>query len=411
MEPHSKAAPGAGAHVREPEHGGINLMKLFGVQVRLDWSLLIIFALVVFNFGAGVLPKWHPDWGPLGTWSLAVTAAVVFFASLLAHEMSHALVARRVGIQVKRITLFLFGGMAHMESQPPTPRSEFLMAVVGPLMSIALGVLGTLWGVALAGVGLNDLTDSASLLAVLRASGPAATLLLWLGPINLALGVFNLVPGFPLDGGRVLRAILWGVTGDLTRATRWATGAGQAVAWGLMGLGVMNFFGGSLGQGLWLVLIGWFLNNAARSSYQQLLIKQSLEEVRVTSVMNTRLDRVLPGLSIEELVREHLMPSDQRAFPVEEAGTLVGLVTFDDLRRVPQADWIRTPVSAVMTPARMLTTLPPDALADQALDALAKREVEQIPVLEGEHLLGLVRRQDLVRWLSLHQGPPGHLPI
>lgn len=237
--------------------------------------------------------------------------------------------------------------------------------------------------------------------------GALATVLLWLGPVNLFLGRFNLVPGFPLDGGRVLRALLWGASGDLTRATRWASWSGQGVAWVLMGVGVMNALGGALISGLWLMLIGWFLNNAARSSYQQLLMRQALEDVPVTRLMRTQLDRVDPELSVDALVREHVMVSDQHAFPVESRGVLQGLVSFEDLRKVPQADWVRTPVGAVMTPLDELAALSPDADAEQALEQLAQRDVEQLPVVdEAAHLLGLVRRQNLVRWLAL-QGKPG----
>ncbi|MFT3836988.1 MAG: site-2 protease family protein [Myxococcaceae bacterium] len=404
MQPRPAALTGTNASPAPATHEppGFSLMQLFGIEVRLDWSLLIIFMLVAVNFGVGVLPRWHRDWPIAGIWALAIVAALAFFASLLAHELSHALVARRFGIEVKRITLFLFGGMAQLEEEPRTPISELLMAAAGPLASFAIGAIATIAGLALAGIRPAALADPDGLLEAVRASGPVAAVLLWLGPINLALGAFNLVPGFPLDGGRVLRALLWGSTGDLVRATRWAAGAGQAVGWLMMAYGVVQFFTGTFASGVWMVLIGWFLNNAARSSYQMTLMRHSLEEVSVTRVMRTHLDRITPGLSITELVRDHIMPSDQRAFPVEEHGALIGLVTFEDVRRVPQADWPVTRVDRVMTPLNRLTVLPPEARADQALDALARRDVEQIPITEGEHLLGLVRRQDLVRWISLH---------
>lgn len=401
MQPRPAPLTGTNASLAH-EPPGFNLMRVFGIEVRLDWSLLIIFMLVTVNFGVGVLPRWHRDWPIGGIWALAVIAALAFFASLLAHELSHALVAKQVGIPVKRITLFLFGGMAQMEGEPPTPMSELLMAAVGPLVSLLIGAVATVLGLALAGIRPEMLADPEALLDAVRASGPVAAVLLWLGPINLALAVFNLVPGFPLDGGRVLRALLWGATQDLVRATRWAAGAGQAVGWLMMAYGVVQFFTGAAASGVWMLLIGWFLNNAARSSYQMTLMRHSLEDVSVTRVMRTRLDRITSGLSITELVRDHIMPSDQRAFPVEEHGALIGLVTFEDVRRVPQADWPVTRVDRVMTPLNRLTVLPPEARADQALDELARRDVEQIPITEGEHLLGLVRRQDLVRWISLH---------
>lgn len=389
---------------------GFSIGRIFGVDVRLDGSLLVIFALVTFNLGAGALPKWHPEWSPWLTWTLALGAAVLFFVSLLTHEMAHALVARTQGVPVHRVTLFLFGGLAHLEAEPPSPKAEFLIAVVGPLTSLVIGALATAAGVWIAGPELANAAASgpSAVLDAMANVSALGTVLLWLGPVNLFLGVFNLVPGFPLDGGRVLRAALWGATNDLTKATRWASYAGQGVAWVLMGTGVMNLLGGQFANGLWLVLIGWFLNNAARASYQQLLLHQALEDVPVSRLMRTHVDTVGPDISMDELVRDHVMTSDQHAFPVETGGVVQGLVSFGDLRKVPQADWARTSVGAVMTPLAELATLAPDADAEQALEELAQHDVEQVPVLDGNaHLLGVVRRQDLMRWLAL-QRPHGH---
>lgn len=396
--------------------GGFSLGKLFGVAIDVDWSLLIVFALVTFNLGAGLFPQWHPDWGVALIWGTAIAAAILFFGSILAHELSHALVARAQNISVRRITLFLFGGMAHMESEPPSPKAELLMAIVGPVTSVVIGVIALLLGASLAGGELRSaaaLQDPAALEAAFRSVGPVATLLLWLGPLNVVLGVFNVIPGFPLDGGRVLRAILWGATRDLVKATRWASGAGQAFAWILIAIGIFNMFGGAFGSGLWLVLIGWFLNSAARVSYQQLLVRQALENVPLARVMRTRLDRIGPELSVEDLVRDHLMLTDQRAFPVEAPnGDLIGLVCFDDVRKIPQQEWPHRSVGEVMTPAERLSVLPPDAKADQALQLLAQRGFDQMPVLDGEHLVGIVRRADLMKWLALQSpGAAGRAPL
>jgi Zn-dependent protease/CBS domain-containing protein len=392
--------------------GGVSLGHLFGVELRLDGSLLVIFALVTVNLGAGALRRWHPDWSAWATWSLALGAAALFFLSLLAHELAHALVARRQGVPVSRVTLFLFGGLAHLEGEPASPRAELLIAAVGPLTSLILGVLATVAGVGLAGPALQEAARHGpeAALAAMQSVGPLATTLLWLGPVNLFLGLFNLVPGFPLDGGRVLRALLWRATGDLTQATRWASTVGQVVAWGLMGVGVVSVLDGLFANGLWLLLVGWFLNNAARVSYQQRLVRQALEDMPVTRLMRTRVETVGPTLSVDELVREHVLASDQHAFPVEQDGVLQGLVSFEDLRKVPQAEWPRTSVATVMTPLAELATLTPDADAEDALEELAQHDVEQVPVLDaGAHLLGVVRRQDLVRWIALHR-PPQHHP-
>jgi Zn-dependent protease/CBS domain-containing protein len=384
------------------------LGSLGGVEIRVDASLIIVFALITFNLGAAVFPRWHPDWPRAFTWLVALAAAVLFFASVLAHEMSHALIGRLNRIPVNRITLFLFGGVAHMDTQPPSPKAEFFMAVVGPITSFIIGFGAIFIGSLIGGSTLNAAMSGPPELALdaMQNIGPISTLLLWLGPINIVLAIFNLVPGFPLDGGRVLRSILWAISGDLMKATRWASFVGQIFAWFLMAIGILQVFGGQAGQGLWLLLIGWFLNNAARTSYQQLVVHEALHDVPVDRIMRSQVDRVEPGLTIETFVREHLMTTDQHGFPVEENGRLIGLVCIEDVRKVPQIHWSTTPVGRIMTPAAELSTLPVTAHADDALEALARRDVDQIPITEGDHLLGLVRRGDLMKWLSLQRG--GH---
>ncbi len=393
-----------------PPTRGLPLGRIFGISIVADWSVMIVFALVAVSLGAGVFPQWHPDWEPALTWGTALAAAVLFFASILLHELSHAIVGRLNGIVVRRITLFVFGGMAHMEGEPPTPKAEFLMAIVGPLMSLMLGVLSIAVGTALA--------DPAVMSAAARADDPAAalqalgalpTLFLWLGPINLVLGLFNLVPGFPLDGGRVLRAIIWWATGDLSRATRYSSFGGQGVAWLLIGSGMamafgltVPFFGEGFLSGLWLVLIGWFLNNAARASYQQLLVRQSLVGVRVADVMRSHLETVSPEMRLSELVRDYAMASDQRAFPVVHGERLAGIITLRDIRRVPSDRWASTTAGDVMTPLENVSTLAPEEEASEALRLLSEADVEQLAVVEGGRVRGIVRRQDLVRWLTLH---------
>jgi Zn-dependent protease/CBS domain-containing protein len=379
---------------------GVQMGTLFGVNIHVDWSLLIIFALILFNLGAGVFPYWHPDWSPALVWGVALAAAVSFFASVLIHELAHAVVGRAQGIPIRRITLFLFGGLAHMEGPPPSPKSEFWMAIVGPVTSIVFGVAATLLGAALAGAPTAEALQNPQ--QVLSALGPLPTLLLWLGPINVLLGVFNIVPGFPLDGGRVLRSILWGITGDLRKATHWATGAGRAVAWLLIGIGALTLFSGALLQGMWLLLIGWFLNNAARMSYQQLLVRQALADVPVTRVMRTRVHTAGPDTSVDSLVREVFLATDQQSVPIESGGRLIGLVSLAGIRRVPQERWSSVRASEIMAAADDAATLPPDAPAERALEKLAETEAQQIAVVDGDRVLGLVSGHDLFKWLSFH---------
>lgn len=383
---------------------GVPFGRVFGIRLVADWSLIIIFVLVMVNLGLGVFPAWHPDWSPALVWGVAFGASLLFFVSVLLHELSHALVGKTQGVPVRRITLFIFGGMAETESEPPSPKAELLMAAAGPITSIAIGFAAIFGAIAMTGSTLEQVTDPMVALSFLS---PGATLLLWLGPINVILGIFNLVPGFPLDGGRVLRAALWAGTKDLEKATRWASWGGQAVGWILIGLGIMSLFAGGFGQGLWSMLIGWFLLNAAKVSYEQTVMQIALSGTSVGQVMRRGVVSVPPELPVGSLVADYVMTSEQRSFPVVRDGHLEGLVTLEDVRKIPRAAWPETTVAEIMTPAPSLETLPADAPATDALRKLGEREVDQVPVVEKDgSLLGLVRRQDILRWLSLHA--PAH---
>jgi Zn-dependent protease/CBS domain-containing protein len=378
---------------------GLRLARIWGIELRLDVSVLIIFGLVVYSLGAGLFPSAHPDWDRGLTWGMALAAGCLFFVSLLAHELAHSVVAQLRGIRVPRITLFVFGGASEMEREPDTPATELLVTIVGPLTSLLLGVAFTRLGLAFAGESFasefyrNPQQAAAAL-------GPLATLLLWLGPINLMLGIFNLVPGFPLDGGRVLRALLWWGTGDLDRATRWASQTGRGVAWLLMGFGAFQALQGLLVQGLWLLLIGWFLNNAARTSYSQLLLQRALTGLRVTDLMRTRFETVAPEMSIERFVEEHLLRSAQSVWPVVEKGRLLGLVGFDDVRRTPERDRAAHQVREVMKPADV--SLRPQLGGREALEALLRSDSDPMPVVEDRKIVGLLHRADIMRWLAMH---------
>lgn len=281
------------------------------------------------------------------------------------------------------------------------------MAIVGPITSFVLGLLFIFLGSVSAGEELQP--NPSDPLQTFSALGPLATVLLWIGPINILLGAFNLVPGFPLDGGRVLRAMLWGLTGDLYRATRWAAGLGQMVAWILIGCGFamifgirVPFFGTGVVGGMWIALIGWFLNNAAIMSYRQLLVQRSMEHVPVSRIMLSQFDTVTPDMPISTLIEDYIMRSDQRAFPVVENGRLVGLVCLEDVRRVDPTERATLPVRAIMTPAQALTTVTPEEASTEALQALSRREVNQLPVVKHGTVRGLIRREDILKWLSLH---------
>jgi Zn-dependent protease/predicted transcriptional regulator len=366
----------------------------------LDVSVLIIFSLVVYSLGEGLFPQWHPDWGMALRWGTALAAGLLFFSSLLAHELAHSVVAQSRGIPVPRITLFVFGGVSEMQHEPRTPADEFAIAIVGPATSLLLGAIFSILAVSLGGAGFAEAL-AASPESALAGLGPLATLMIWLGPVNLMLGVFNLIPGFPLDGGRVFRAALWWGSGDLRQATEWAANAGRGFAWVIMGLGVFEALGGFVFQGLWLILIGWFLNNAARASHAQLLLRQMLESLHVRDLMRTRFESVQAGLPLPRFIDDCLLRSGQSAWPVLDGDRPVGLVGFDDVRRSPEAGRERRSIRDIMVPIR--EPIAPDVVGPEALRIMLASERDPVPVMESGRMVGLLHRADIMRWLALHQ--------
>lgn len=389
---------------------GFRLGRLFGIKINVDWSWLLIFLLVTWNLVV-VFGNLHPGWGLGLNIAISVAASILFFASVLAHELAHSLMAIAQGVPVRSITLFLFGGVSNIEREPPSPRAEFLITIVGPLTSVVLGVIFIL----LAGASTITLDGAIqNPQAALANLGPVTTLLLWLGPINILLGVFNMVPGFPLDGGRVLRSILWAATGSLHSATRWASYVGQGVAWLMIIAGVamvfgaeIPFFGSGLVSGLWLAFIGWFLNNASVQSYRQVVVQNLLEDLPVSAIMRRDPPVVRPDMPISSLVHDSVMGTDEHAFPVMDNGRLVGIVCLHDIRSVNRDRWDNTRITDIMTPREKLVTTSPDEESDEALNKLRQGDHRQLPVLQQEQLVGLLRRRDIMRWLQLQSAENG----
>jgi Zn-dependent protease/predicted transcriptional regulator len=383
---------------------GFRVGRVFGININIDWSWIFIFFLVTWNL-ASVFGGAHPDWGVVSRWGVALVASLLFFLSVLAHELAHSLMARGQGMSVRSITLFLFGGVSNIQRHPPSPTAEFLIAIVGPITSIVLGLLFILTsGVSVFTTG-GPLENPSEMISQL---GPATTLLLWLGPINLVLGVFNLIPGFPLDGGRILRSVLWALTENLKKATRWASWVGQGIAWIMIVTGIammfgasVPFFGGGFVDGLWLAFIGWFLNSASAQSYQRVVVQDLLEGVEVKRVMRTNAPTVTSDQSVSSLVHDHVMGTDDHAFPVVDGGSLIGIVALEDIRNVPKENWERKTVGEIMTPVAQVESVTEDDDASEALNMLQKRDVRQLPVMRGQELVGLLRRRDIIRWLQL----------
>jgi len=384
---------------------GLKIARLFGIDIRINWSWIVIFVLVTWDLAVGVFPLLHPDWNFALRWGLGLAASLLFFGSVLAHELAHSLVAKSRGLNVSEITLFLFGGVSNLEEEPPTAETEFLMAVVGPLTSIVLGFLF----IGLAGASAGTFASLTGNLESLAGLGPLATLFVWLGPINIILGLFNLLPGFPLDGGRVFRSFLWAITGNLQQATKYASWVGQGFGWLFIFMGVsmvfgvnFPFFGTGIFSGLWLAFIGWFLIEIAREGYEQVMIEDVLKNTTVAVMMKTDIPSVGPETTVETLVHEHILGTEQRAWPVVTNQHLAGLVCLDDVRKISKDDWPRVTVNEIMTPLSQLRTVSPQKKASEALKIIASEDINQLPVLDQGKFLGLISRRDILLWLQVH---------
>lgn len=386
----------------------VRLGRVFGIEIGFDYSWLFIVFLLTWSL-ASTFVHLHPDWTVVASIAVALLAALLFFLSVVLHELAHSLVARAFGVPVRNITLFLFGGVSNIEREPPSPKAEFLTAIVGPLTSIVIGIVLLVIGSA-----ALDVPFGSTKAAVLERLGPGETLLLWLGPINLLVGLFNLIPGFPLDGGRVLRSILWATTHNLHDATRWASAVGQAIGWLFVFLGVsiafgvyVPFFGRGLVSGLWLAFIGWFLSSAAAQTWRRQLVHEILDGVSVSRLMRPVQDVVPETADVAVFVDRWLMRSEQSAFVVvDDVGHVRGIVTLADVRGAPRDAWGQLRVSQIMTPRdRTVVTSPAEGLSE-ALEKLMRANVGQLPVLDGERLVGMLHRTDVARWIELHVQPP-----
>ena len=365
-------------------NSSIKLGRLFGVDVGVHWSWFFILFIVTSSFATGILDHFYPGWSDTQRWVAGALVAGVFFLSVLAHELSHAVVSNRLGLPVRTITLFVFGGVANLTKEPERAGDEFKIAIVGPATSLALGALFALgWLI------IDPFNDGIA--------GISANLAL----INASLAVFNMLPGFPLDGGRVFRSIVWSRNKDRLRATRWASRAGEWIAYGVMGIGVAQFiFWRDLG-GLWFLFVGFFLRNAATGSYEQLVLETTLSGIRVRDVMRAEVERVAPDMSVEQLVEEGVLRHHARCFAVMAAGDFAGLMTLTDVRRIPREEWATTSVYRAMTPATRLHTVRPSDDLTSVLQAMAEHDVNQLPVVEGRDLVGMLDRGDVMRYIQV----------
>ena len=362
------------------------LGRLLGIPVDVDLSWIVIFALFAYSIGVGYFSKFFPGLATGANLFLGMIAAALFFATLLAHELAHSYVARKSGIPIAGITLFIFGGVARMKAEPGTPADEFRMAIAGPVTSFAAAAaFGILGGFAGRGTVIG-------------------AVLLYVALANLLVAGFNLLPGFPLDGGRVLRALLWHVTGNLRRATRISSWTGQALGWMMIIGGVTEFvFGNTLG-GVWLVLLGWFLNTAAQTAYQQLLMRRALEGLTVVDVMTPGVEAVSPDTTVEDLVQNHFLRTHADAYPVLRGDSFLGIVRLEEVRGVPRADWPRVQVARIARPVEDSFVARVDEPAWDVLGRMAEMAHGTVFVLDGNRLAGSVRQEYLATLLKLRMG-------
>jgi Zn-dependent protease/predicted transcriptional regulator len=356
--------------------GGFNLGKIFGIQVRLHYTWFVIFLLVTFSLV-------NPHWSQWLSWVIGIITSLLFFASVLAHELAHSLVGRVNGIPVKSITLFIFGGVAQMGREATKASAELKMAAAGPACSLAIGgFFGLIW-----------LLTRGAVSSVAEMAG-------WLALINVALAAFNLIPGFPLDGGRVFRSILWRFSGNYKRSTQIATRMGQGVAYAFILGGILIIFLlHDWLSGIWIAFIGWFLQSTASMSYRQAQWREALHGLTASQLMTSDYITVPPGITVKELVQEYALPKGHHLFLVTEGERLKGILTLQNIKSVPQSKWDMTLVEKIMVPASRLKVASPEQDALSVAEQMDENEINQIPVASEGRVIGLVTRDNLLRFL------------
>jgi Zn-dependent protease/CBS domain-containing protein len=378
--------------------GSITIGRIGGIEIGLHYTWLLAFFLIAWSLARLAFPQAVPDLSISTYWIMGVVAAFGLFVSVLIHELCHSIVAIRRGMKVHSIVLFIFGGVSNIEGEPEKAWTEFIMSIAGPVSSLVLG--GIFFGISY----------------ILNNAGYKNTsfeiVVYYLGYINVALAVFNIVPGFPLDGGRVFRSIIWGATKSLAKATTIAGNVGRAFGWALIIIGVMLVFGfgfniASLsfqGQfnGIWFIFIGWFLTSAADNTMREISLQQHLAGVRVKDVMDSSPECVSPATSVETIVHESFIQRGRRALPVCNEAGLMGIVTLADVKRLPQDRWANTPVQEIMTRSPLLSVNENDDL-NGALKILAQNGLNQIPVMSSGRMVGLLTRSDVLRYLQTRQ--------
>jgi Zn-dependent protease len=365
-------------------NGNITIGHVWGIPIQINPSLFLILALVTWTLAGGLLPDAYPELGDVGRWLTALLTALLFFASILFHELAHAWVARRNGIPVLSVTLYIFGGIAQIGGKPKTPGAEFRIASVGPASSVVLAAIF---------YGLHQAFGNRGYF------GASSE---WLAYINIILALFNLLPGYPLDGGRILESIVWGLSGKQETGVRVAGTAGQIIAYGLIGLGLVRVFRGDVFGGVWSVVIGFILHNAATMEKRAFLQQGQLAGIPVSQVMGIVREPEVPAeLTMQQLVERHILGQGQASFIVTTGGNPVGVLSLRDVSNVPRADWDQTTTGDVMTPLTALPRVSPNDELLTAIEVMDANQLLQVPVFEGSQLAGLLTRDEVIRHLRL----------
>jgi Zn-dependent protease len=364
---------------------GIPLGKIFNIPVNVDYSWFLIFILLTWSLAISYYPSEFRQWPRAWYWILGAITTVMLFVSVLLHELGHSMVALYYKIPVRNITLFIFGGVAQITSEPPTAMSEFWIAIAGPVVSFLLaGIFALLeWAV-------SSLT-------------PLFALMKYLAYINGTLGLFNLIPGFPLDGGRVFRAIIWGTSGDFRKATRIASGVGRVIAYLFILVGVYFIFSGNFAGGIWIAFIGWFLENAAQSQVQQMAVRDLLAGRKVSQAMSQNYTIISPTITLQSLADTHILGEGRRFFIVQDEYSVRGVLTLQKIREIPRERWPNTSAEQAMIQAGDMQWVRPDTELWNALERMDQNGVNQLPVIQDSQIAGLLTRENIISFLRTLQ--------
>ena len=364
----------------------LKIARIRGIDVGLHFSWFIVVILFTVIFAESQYPETYPEWSEFHYWTVAIASVLLLFFSVLLHEFGHALVAQSRGVEVKSITLFIFGGIAGLASDSDDAGDEFWIAIAGPIVSTVLaGMFGVAWFL------FADVNEQ------------TAAILGYLAFVNLILVLFNMIPGFPLDGGRVLRAAVWKMTGDVHRATRVAAGIGVAIGTLFVAGGLVLIVTGFLVNGIWAVVIGWFLQSAAQQGRASIEQAHALRDILTGDLMNTRPVTITPDVDLETMAEEFVLARNARGLPVIYGGQLVGMATVTDLRKIPRHQWPQHTVGEIMTPSNRLQHVKPDVPVADALMMMSEGEFHQMPVTEEGRLIGLLTRFELVRYFGIRE--------